>query len=92
MTTQQININNAKDWYVCGLVVQGNPDKMLVIQQAISTMPNTEVPALDEQKGKMVVVMQSHDQNLLLEQIESVKEINGVITVSLVYHQQDEEK
>lgn len=92
MTEQKVSINNAKDWYVCGLVVQGNPYKMLVIKQVILSIPNTDVPVLDEQKGKMIVVMQSHDQDLLLEQIESIKEIDGVITVSLVYHQQDEKE
>ncbi|WP_181144527.1 chaperone NapD, partial [Haemophilus influenzae] len=40
---------------------------------------------------KFVVVMQSNDQHLLLEKMESVKDIDGVINVSLVYHEQDEQ-
>lgn len=40
--------------------------------------------------GKLVVVMQSHDQHILLEQMEQARDIDGVITVSLVYHQQDD--
>ncbi|SSZ30777.1 assembly protein for periplasmic nitrate reductase [Aggregatibacter aphrophilus] len=35
--------------------------------------------------------MQSHDQHILLKNMESVKDIDGVITVSLIYHQQDEQ-
>ena len=66
-------MEEAKDWHVVGLVVQGNPQK------------------IDEKIGKIVAVMQSHDQHILLKNMESVKDIDGVITVSLIYHQQDEQ-
>lgn len=87
---ETITMENAKDWHVCGLVVQINPDKMEAIQTALLAMPNTEIPAFDAQKGKLVVVMQSHDKHVLHEQMEASRDIDGVIDVSLVYHQQDE--
>ena len=34
--------------------------------------------------------MQSHDEHILLDNMEAIKDIDGVITVLLVYHQQDE--
>ncbi|VEH65687.1 protein NapD [Rodentibacter pneumotropicus] len=42
--------------------------------------------------GKLVVVMQSHDQHILLDNMESVNNIDGVINVSLIYHEQNEQK
>lgn len=90
MKKTEITIENAQDWHVCGLVVQVNPRKIHQIQTALLAIPHTEIPAIDEEKGKLVVVMQSHHQQQLLEQMEAARQIDGVITVSLVYHQQDE--
>ncbi|HDR1021270.1 TPA: chaperone NapD [Pasteurella multocida] len=87
---EAITMENAKDWHVCGLIVQGNPDKIEEIQTALLAMPHTEIPVLDAEKGKLVVVMQSHDKHVLHEQMEAARDIDGVIDVSLVYHQQDE--
>lgn len=84
-------MENAQDWHVVGLIVQGNPQKIAAIQTALLTIPHTEIPTFDEKMGKLVVVMQSHDQHLLLENMESVKDIDGVVNVSLVYHEQDEQ-
>ena len=86
--TEILSMEEAKDWHVVGLVVQGNPKKIPAIRTALLAIPHTEVPTFDE---KIVAVMQSHDQHILLNNMESVKDIDGVITVSLIYHQQDEQ-
>ncbi|WP_032093358.1 MULTISPECIES: chaperone NapD [Pasteurellaceae] len=90
--SQQSNIamNEAESWHVCGLVVQCNPQKIEQIKTALLAITHTEIPALDAEKGKIVAVMQSHDQRILLDNMENARNIDGVITVSLVYHQQDE--
>lgn len=88
----EITAENAQDWHVVGLIVQGKPEKLAAIQTALLTIEHTEIPTFDEKMGKLVVVMQSHDQHLLLDKMESVKDIDGVINVSLVYHEQDEQK
>ncbi|QLB13947.1 nitrate reductase [Bisgaardia hudsonensis] len=80
----------ANDWHVCGLVVQVNPQKIEKIKTALLAIPDTEVPTMDKEKGKIVVVMQSNSSKNLLENMEKARDIDGVITVSLVYHQQDE--
>lgn len=43
----------------------------------------------DQEHGKLVVVMQAACSHALLEKIESVRNLDGVLAVSLVYHQQD---
>lgn len=92
MNKTNITAESARDWHVVGLIVQGNPEKMAAIQTALLAIEHTEVSTFDAKMGKMVVVMQSHDQHLLLDKMESVKDIDGVINVSLVYHEQDEQK
>ncbi|WP_118861620.1 chaperone NapD [Haemophilus haemolyticus] len=92
MSNTNLSPESAKDWHVVGLIIQGNPEKFAVIRTALLAIEHTEIPTFDEKFGKMVVVMQSHDQHILLEKMESVKDIDGVINVSLVYHEQDEQK
>ncbi|OOF69920.1 chaperone NapD [Rodentibacter caecimuris] len=90
MKQPNITPENAQDWYVCGLMVQALPQKIMQISTALLAIPHTEIPVTEESQGKIVVVMQSHDQQILLNQMESVKDIEGVVNVSLIYHQQDE--
>ncbi len=96
MSKASLTAENAQDWhpnwYVAGLIVQGNPEKIATIRTALLAIEHTEIPTFDEKMGKIVVVMQSYNQHILLDNMESVKEIDGVINVSLVYHEQDENK
>jgi len=81
-------MNNS--WHVCSLVVQVNPNEIERIKDALSSMPDTEIPGSNDE-GKLVVVMQGEDSDILYKRIESTREIPGVLAVSLVYHQQDDE-
>lgn len=87
--TEKITIENAEEWHVCGVVVQGKPEKLPHIAEKLLEVPNTEIHGSDPVLGKLVVVMQSHNQRILLENMENARNIDGVINVSLVYHQQD---
>ncbi|WP_447722417.1 chaperone NapD [Edwardsiella tarda] len=78
-------------WHVCGLVVQARPQAVTDVAQQLSAMDGTEVAASEPPQGKLVVVMQSEDSGTLLDRIESVRNVAGVLAVSLVYHQQDEQ-
>ena len=85
-----LTMNDAEDWHVVGLYIQANPQKMASIKATLLSIPHTEIPTEDDVQGKLVVVMQSHDEHILLDNMEAIKDIDGVITVLLVYHQQDE--
>ncbi|OOF89505.1 nitrate reductase [Rodentibacter ratti] len=92
MKKKNLVAKDIQDWHVVGLIVQANPKKMAAIQTALLEIEHTEIPTFDEKMGKLVVVMQSHDQHVLLDNMESVNNIDGVINVSLIYHEQDEQK
>lgn len=92
MNKKNLPAEEIQNWHVVGLIVQGNPKKMAEIQTALLEIEHTEIPTFDEKMGKLVVVMQSHDQHILLDNMESVNNIDGVINVSLIYHEQDEQK
>lgn len=86
----QITVETASEWHVCSLILQCNPKKITDIQTALLAVPYTEIPAIDEKKGKLVVVMQSHDEHKLLNDMEATRKIDGVIDVTLVYHERDD--
>nr|WP_184280562.1 chaperone NapD [Serratia fonticola] len=79
------------EWHVSGLMVQARPEKFPALIPALLAIPDTEIPAQDQQQGKLVVVMQAARSQALLEKIESARNLEGVLAVSLVYHQQDEQ-
>ena len=49
--TEILSMEEAKDWHVVGLVVQGNPKKIPAIRTALLAIPHTEVPTFDEKIG-----------------------------------------
>ncbi|CAK7015951.1 chaperone NapD [Saezia sanguinis] len=79
-------------WHVCSLVVQCVPEQLAAVTERISEIPEAEVFATNEEGCKLVVLMESDDADLLYQKMQSIQEdIPGVLAVSLVYHQQDEE-
>jgi nitrate reductase NapD len=63
---------------------------MAAVGEVLATQPNVEVGASDSDTGKMAVVLESDSEDTLLKQIASIRELTGVLAVSLVYHQLDE--
>lgn len=79
-----------QQWHVCGLFVQVRPAFTEKVKIMLLDMMPCTVPADDVALGKLVVVLESGDAAVLLEYIEAIRNIIGVLAVSLVYHQQDE--
>lgn len=78
-------------WQVCSLVVQAKSQCLSGIGATLSRLPGCEVAISDSASGKLVVVVEAAHDNRLLDTIESVRNVAGVLAVSLVYHQQDEQ-
>ncbi len=85
-----IGMEEAQSWHVCGLVVQAELNKIELVKAALLEIPQTEIPMIEEKKGKLVVVMQSSDQQLLLDNMGKARDLEGVLDLSLIYHEQDE--
>ncbi|MEH2921425.1 chaperone NapD [Samsonia erythrinae] len=78
-------------WHVCSLVVHVNTERMAAITETFAALPGVEVAASDSNTGKMAVVLESDSEDALLKQIASIRELAGVLAVSLVYHQLDDQ-
>lgn len=59
----------SSEWHVSGLMVQARPDKFPALISALLAIPDTEIPAQDQQQGKLVVVMQAARSQALLEKL-----------------------
>lgn len=84
-------MRNENSWHVCGLVIQARAADIATVQSALLAMDDASVAAASEEKGSLAVTLGAPDAASLLRNIESTREIPGVLAVSLVYHQQDEE-
>lgn len=78
------------NWYVCSLVVQAKPQKLSQVKAAILAIPTAEIHAEKAEEGKLVVTLENERQLALADQIDLVKEIDGVIVVSLISNYIDE--
>jgi nitrate reductase NapD len=78
-------------WQVCSLVVQIKTQMIADITGALSALPGCEIALSDAGKGVLIVVVEAAESDALLNSIESVRNVAGVLAVSLVYHQQDEQ-
>lgn len=57
------------EWHVSGLVVQARPESFPQLVTALLAIADTEIPAQDQQNGKLVVVMQAACSQGLLEKL-----------------------
>lgn len=93
MRINQLNSNDKTPlWQVCSAVVQCAVEKTLGICAALNALPDTEVHAVNAEQGKIVVIMQGNSQKELANRMDAAREIDGVLTVLLVYHQIDENR
>ena len=88
--SDKLNYDEADNWYVCSLVVQVKPEKLDLVKQALTELPNTDIHGVKLEESKLVVVLESSYQPDLVDRMEMIKDIEGVIVVSLIYSHQDE--
>ncbi|WP_024155771.1 chaperone NapD [Salmonella enterica] len=79
------------NWQVCSLVVQAKSQNIAAIGTQLNTLPGCEVALSDVESGQLIVVAEAEQSETLMQTIESVRNVEGVLAVSLVYHQQDEQ-
>lgn len=78
-------------WHVCSLIVQYQPNQKDQVVDAISMQHGAEIVGINEQECKSVVLLEADDASVLYQKMESIQDIEGVLAVSLVYHQQEEQ-
>ncbi|EKT65087.1 chaperone NapD [Providencia burhodogranariea] len=78
-------------WQVCSLIVQIKKEQTPAVITELNQLPGCEVAISSPETGKLIVVIESEHSGTLIETMNSVRNVDGVLAVSLVYHQQDEQ-
>ena len=77
---------NPEELHVSSLIVHINIKKSALIQECINLLTGAEVITVSPE-GKMIVLLEAPHQRIIMEVIDSINEIDGVINTGLVYHE-----
>ena len=72
--------------HISSFIVYCQAEKHQAVQQALAAQSDIEIHGSDEQ-GKFVVVTEAKHQGIILDRIDLITAIDGVINTSMVYHQ-----
>lgn len=71
---------------ICGAIVHARPDALHTARLRLDGMDGVETHGA-EQDGRIVVTLEDTDQVTAIDQLRAIGEMDGILSVSLVYHQ-----
>jgi nitrate reductase NapD len=74
--------------HISSLAVQARPERIAPICDAIRLLEGAEVH-LATPTGKIVVTLETADERQVIERIEAIRAVTGVLNVTLVFHRID---
>lgn len=72
--------------HIASLVVLSRPERCRAVRKTIDAWPDAEVPIADP-AGKLVVALETDSEHRILQLIDDINTIEGVLAAHLVYHQ-----
>lgn len=75
-----------EELHVSSLIVHINIKKEKQIRASINLLNGAEVVTISPE-GKAIVVLEAPNQRIIMEVIDSINEVDGVINTGLVYHE-----
>lgn len=87
MRTNKIALDDVtKESHISSFIVFCKAEKHQAVEQALNAQPDIELHGSDKQ-GKFVVVTEADHQGIIMDRIDLISAIDGVINTSMVYHQ-----
>lgn len=77
--------------HIASLVVHGKPAGIRAIADAIGRLEGAEVHGASD-TGKLVVTLETEDESAILARIDAINQLDGVYSVSMVFHQVEDEE
>ncbi|WP_298442433.1 chaperone NapD [uncultured Ferrimonas sp.] len=78
-----------QEYHVVSLVVHANPEKHEQVVSQLSALRGTELVTHTEDH-KYVVVIEGSTRQQVLDGIEAIQAMNGILSTTLAYHQVDQ--
>lgn len=68
------------------MVMMVRPERLAGFKQQIASVEGAEIHVASAE-GKLVVTVEAEDQRSLLQRIETLQNLDGLVSSNLVYHQ-----
>ena len=75
-----------EELHVSSLIVHVKSEQILDLTNSINTMSRAELVTVTEH-GKAIVIIEAANQRQIMECIDQINDIDGVVHTSLVYHE-----
>lgn len=72
------------EWHIASFIVTARPERIAAVIDAALKLPQTELAAQDA--SKLVLVLEGAHRGELMDRVDTLRDLEGVITVNLVYH------
>jgi periplasmic nitrate reductase NapD len=77
---------NSEELHISSLIVHIRADKLQQIETSINLLNAAELITMSP-NGKAVVVLEAPNQGVIMEVIDQINNLDGVINSALVYHE-----
>ena len=74
----------ARELHISSLVVHAHPAAVPAIRPVIEGLPGIEIHA--EQNGKLVLTLETESEQTIVEHLNRISLLDGVLAATLVYH------
>jgi nitrate reductase NapD len=81
-----MNVQNSPGVHISSVIVGALPAQVADVQCALAALPGVEIHATADD-GRMIVSIESADEDVTLSHFETIRQLPGVLAASLVYHQ-----
>ncbi|MDQ2696328.1 MAG: chaperone NapD [Pseudomonadota bacterium] len=71
--------------HISSLVVHARPERIDAVAAALGALAGLEIHAIDP-AGRLVAVLETFGAGPILDTIEAIRQMPGVLSVNLVYH------
>ncbi|MGL4447505.1 MAG: chaperone NapD [Shewanella sp.] len=76
----------SQEYHVTSLVVHAAPNALAQVNASISALAGCDIHAITPE-GKLVVTLEGGSQKAILDNVEAINALAGVLSASLIYHQ-----
>jgi len=76
----------SQEYHVTSLVVHAAPKVLQQVEASIRSLMGADIHAVTPE-GKLVVTLEGSSQRAILDNVEAINALSGVLSASLIYHQ-----
>ncbi|MEL4274108.1 chaperone NapD [Shewanella xiamenensis] len=76
----------SQEYHVTSLVVHAAPNALQQVEADIAALKGCDIHAISPE-GKLVITLEGNTQKAILDNVEAINGLSGVLSASLIYHQ-----